>query len=58
MDTFNVNLNNFQSISGAELEFVEGLNLIVGQSNSGKTAILRAINSVVDNPSRGKLYIK
>ena len=58
MDTFNVNLNNFQSISDAELEFVEGLNLIVGQSNSGKTAILRAINSVVDNPSRGKLYIK
>ena len=58
MENFNVNLHNFQSISDANLEFVEGLNLIVGQSNSGKTAILRAINSVVDNPSRGKLYIK
>ena len=55
MENFNVNLHNFQSISDANLEFVEGLNLIVGQSNSGKTAILRAINSVVDNPSRGKL---
>lgn len=58
MENFNVNLHNFQSIGSANLEFVEGLNLIVGQSNSGKTAILRAINSVVDNPSRGKLYIK
>lgn len=58
MENLNVNLKNFQSISEADLEFTEGLNLIVGQSNSGKTAILRAVTSVVNNPSRGKLYIK
>ena len=58
MDSFNINLENFQSISNAQLEFVTGINLIVGQSNSGKTAILRAINSVVSNPTRGKYFIK
>ena len=58
MDTFNIELKNFQSISGADLEFKPGINLIVGQSNSGKTAIIRAVNAVINNPTRGKYYIK
>lgn len=58
METFELDLSNFQSIGKANLEFIPGINLIVGQSNSGKTAILRAIKTVVLNPSRAKYYIK
>lgn len=58
MESLNINLENFQSIGDANLEFVPGFNLIVGQTNSGKTAILRAVNSLINNPTRGKCYIK
>jgi len=57
-NTLKVNLENFQSISKADLEFVQGINIIVGQSNSGKSAILRAIKGAVLNPNGSQRYIK
>ena len=51
MGNFSLKIEDFQSIGNAELEFIPGINLIVGQSNSGKTAVLRAIDSVLTNPS-------
>ena len=57
-NTLKVNLENFQSISKASLEFVQGINIIVGQSNSGKSAILRAIKGAVLNPNGSQKYIK
>lgn len=51
-------MENFQSISKASLEFVQGINIIVGQSNSGKSAILRAIKGAVLNPNGSQKYIK
>ena len=42
-----VTIENFQSISKGELEFTQGINIIVGQSNSGKSAILRAIKGAI-----------
>ena len=56
--SFELDLVNFQSIGKATLVFETGINLIVGQSNSGKTAILRAIATLLSNPSKAKLYIK
>jgi len=53
-----VDLENFQSISNASLEFIQGINIIVGQSNSGKSAILRAIKGAIMNPSGSQKYIK
>lgn len=58
MGSFDIKLNNFQSIGEAELTFEPGVNLIVGQSNSGKTAILRSIAATLNNPTRGKYFIK
>ena len=58
MGNFSLKIEDFQSIGNAELEFIPGINLIVGQSNSGKTAILRAIDSVLTNPSYAKTFIK
>ena len=57
-NTFRVDVENVQTISKASLEFVQGINIIVGQSNSGKSAILRAVKGSVLNPSGSQKYIK
>lgn len=46
-------VDNFQSHEHTELDFVPGVNIIVGQSTSGKTAILRAMEWVFDNRPLG-----
>ena len=58
MGNFSLKIEDFQSIGDALLEFNPGVNLIVGQSNSGKTAILRAINATLTNPSYAKTFIR
>ena len=50
-------LKNFQSHRDTMLEFNDGLNIIVGESNHGKTAIMRAIMWVVDNYPLGTDFI-
>lgn len=44
-----VKIRNFESHEDTETEFADGLNLVVGQSNQGKSAIVRAIAMVVAN---------
>src|SRR3972149_6947265 len=46
-------INNFQSHKDTFLEFSTGINVISGQSNNGKTAILRALNWVITNRPQG-----
>lgn len=57
-NTFKLDLQNFQSIASAHLEFEEGINLIVGQGNSGKSATLRAIKAAILNTSGAHRFIK
>lgn len=52
-----VTLENFQAHEHSEIEFHNGLNIIVGESNNGKTSILRAIMWVVDNQPLGTDFI-
>lgn len=52
-----VTIKNFQSHEDTTLEFSSGLNIIVGESNNGKTAILRAIMWVIDNQPLGTDFI-
>lgn len=50
-------IKNFQSHRDTILEFVEGVNVIFGQSLSGKTGMLRGFNLALDNrPSGPKFY--
>ena len=42
-------LRNVGIIKTAHLEFIQGLNLIVGSSSSGKSTLLRAIRCMMDN---------
>lgn len=51
-NSFVLQIRNYQRIKSAKLEFVPGLNVIQGQSNNGKTAIFRAIQTAVFNLSR------
>lgn len=48
-----LDLINFQSHKFSSLEFDDGLNVIVGPSDNGKTSILRAIRWVLFNEPQG-----
>ena len=42
-----VQIKDYQIIKNASLEFIPGLNVIVGPSNNGKTSILKAIKALL-----------
>lgn len=48
---------NFQSYEEAKLDFHPGLNLIIGESDKGKSAILRSLGLVTTNRPLGTDYI-
>lgn len=50
-------LDNFQAHEHTEVDFDNGLNIIVGESNNGKTSILRGIMWVIDNQPLGTDFI-
>lgn len=52
-----VEIHNFQSHEDTKINFADGLNVIVGESNSGKTSILRAIRWCLDNDPSGNAFI-
>ncbi|HHY93609.1 MAG TPA: AAA family ATPase [Firmicutes bacterium] len=51
-------LENFQSHARTELTFAPGLNVIVGPSDQGKTAVIRALRWVLYNEPRGTDFIR
>jgi len=51
-------IDNFQSHENTELAFHDGLNVIVGPSDHGKSAIIRAIRWVLYNEPRGSDFIR
>ncbi len=58
-----VRIVGFQSFKDSgEIEFSEGINLVVGQNNSGKSALLRTLRSTISNdpnrsPGNWKTYM-
>jgi len=51
-----INIKNFQSHKSTTLELHPGVNVIVGTSDSGKTAIVRAFRWVVENKPSGDSF--
>jgi exonuclease SbcC len=51
-----IHIGNFQSHKKSELDFHEGVNVIVGSSDSGKSAILRALRWVLQNRPTGESF--
>ena len=53
-----IHIKNFQSHTDTELEFHPGVNTIVGSSDSGKSAIFRAIGWIMTNRPLGNAFCK
>lgn len=51
-------ISNFQSHKYSELDFSQDLNVIVGPSDSGKTAIIRALKWVLYNEPSGDFFLR
>lgn len=51
-----IQITNFQSHEDTELEFSPGVNVLVGPSDSGKTAIVRALRWLVWNRPQGEAF--
>lgn len=49
-------LRNIQSHKRTQLDFVEGLNVIIGATDSGKSAILRGLRKLIYNRPIGNAY--
>ena len=52
-----IKIKNFQSHKNTELELSEGINVITGISNCGKSAILKAIYKVIENKPQGNAFL-
>ncbi|MBP1970761.1 putative ATP-dependent endonuclease of OLD family [Virgibacillus natechei] len=54
-----INIENFRNFGGSNnvIEFNEGVNVIIGHNNSGKSNLLRALELVLDVGSSKKLLI-
>jgi len=50
-------IKNFQSHKDTTLAFDEGLNVIVGSTNTGKSAILRALKKVIRDTPSGNNFV-
>ena len=48
-DTFDIEIENFQSLKDVNLSLVQGINIITGRTNQGKSAIIRAIDADIFN---------
>ncbi|HJV45318.1 MAG TPA: hypothetical protein VJ824_06290 [Bacillota bacterium] len=51
-------IEDFQSHKRTDIELVDGFNVIVGPSDQGKTAVLRAIRWVLFNEPKGSDFIR
>ncbi|MFW6173626.1 MAG: AAA family ATPase, partial [Elusimicrobiota bacterium] len=50
-------LNNFQSHKNSLLEFDPGVNIIVGNTDSGKSSLIRSLKLVIYNKPSGDSFI-
>lgn len=51
-----IRLENFQSHKDTTIDFVAGTNALIGQSRSGKTAVLRALKKIRTNKPPGNAF--
>lgn len=53
----NIKIKYFQTHEDTNLEFANGITVLVGKTDSGKTAIIRAIKLITKNKPRGNGFI-
>lgn len=50
-----ITIRNFQTHKKSELEFTDGVNLIVGSSDNGKSSVIRAFRWLAENSQQDSL---
>ncbi len=52
-----IQINNFRNFKEKEIEFNDGVNVIIGHNNSGKSNLIRALSLVLDNQKMKRLEV-
>jgi len=52
-----IQISNFRNFKEKEIEFNDGVNVIIGHNNAGKTNLIRALSLVIDNQKPKRLEI-
>ena len=52
-----IHIEGFRNFKDSQIDFNEGVNVIIGHNNAGKTNLLRALSLVLDNKTPRKLEI-
>lgn len=52
-----ININNFRNFINEDVKFNDGLNIIIGHNNAGKTNLLKALNLVINTNQTKRLEI-
>ena len=50
-------ISNFRSFNKTTLNFNDGINVIIGQNNAGKTTVIKALDILFNNSSSKRLNI-
>ena len=53
----NIQINNFRNFKKKKIEFNDGINVIIGHNNAGKTNLIKALSLVIDNQKPKRLDV-
>ncbi len=53
-----IQINNFRNFKQKEIEFNDGINVIIGHNNAGKTNLIKALSLVIDTEKSKRLEIE
>lgn len=52
-----IQINNFRNFKNKEIEFNDGVNVIIGHNNAGKTNLIKALSLVIDSNNSKRLEV-
>lgn len=53
-----IKIKNFRSFDNISVEFQEGVNVLIGHNNSGKSNLLRALAIIFDRSAKKQLSVE
>ena len=53
-----IQINNFRNFREKEIEFNDGINVIIGHNNAGKTNLIKALSLVIDTEKSKRLEVE
>ena len=53
----NITIENYRSFNSITVDFHEGINLLIGQNNAGKSNLLRAMAIIFDSSAKKQLTV-